>query len=352
MRFNDVVSFIAAAVQYNATLPASASDADRTNILVLGDPGSGKSQLGKAVQEMVKANTGECERNASLNLAVLEPNDVAGWAVEAGDGKNMKVLRPHWMNWEDGDKRPWIVEVDELKQGSTMCQNAAARIVYERAINGWALPVNSTVIAFANKDSNKAGTTKMPTHLRDRFVVLELDPSVDDAVNYFYSVGAHPDVPAFLQFNRSAYSKFDPHAVSPTGRGWHGISSILKMGLPEHVEREAIAGRVGVGMAAEFTAFRKLKENMPDPKACVASPDSAPIPAEPAVLYALTSSLVELATPENAGKVIAYLSRLPQQEFALMWVKAACGKNAEIKRSADVRKWAETTGNQLVGTMS
>lgn len=343
MRISEISQAIAETIKFNASLPATASDAERIALRIEGDPGLGKTAI---VQQAIEKVDG-CQLNDKLNLAVLEPNDIAGWATS--DGDNMKVLRPHWMNWDEDDTRPWVIAIDEFKQGGTMQQNACARIVYEHAINGWKLPPNATVIVMANKDSNKAGTTRMPTHLRDRLVYMTLDANLDDAIAYYNKVGVDYRINGYLRQRPDMLSQFDRDAdACPSPRAWHGVSSILKMALPETITQQLVAGRVGLGGAADFMGYLRLVDVMPDPDDLIKNPTIAEVPEDPAIMYAVTAALSYRMNDDNAASIIQYLDRLPQQEFAAFCIKDAYNRNNDLKRCQAVRDWVKTNGKLLV----
>ena len=343
MRISEISKLIAETVKFNMSLPADAPDAAHIALRIEGDPSLGKTAVVKQAASLID----NCQLNDKLNLAVLEPNDVAGWTMAEGD--SMKVLRPHWMDWDMDDDRPFIIAIDEFKQGGTPQQNACARIVYERAINGWPLPKHATIIVMANKDSNKAGTTRMPTHLRDRLVYVTMEAHLDDAISYFNSVGVDYRINGYLRSRPDMLSQFDRDAdACPSPRAWHGVSSLLKLELPETVMQQAIAGRVGQGGAADFMGYLRLVDVMPDPDELIANPKVAAIPEDPAITYAVTAALSYRMTDKNAEAIITYLNRLPQQEFAAFCSKAAVSRNVDLKRVQAVREWAKTNGKLLV----
>ena len=113
-------------------------------------------------------------------------------------------------------------------------------------------------------------------------------------------------------------------------------------------EAEAISGQVGRAACADFMGYRKLKATMPDLDKIISNPDSAEIPSDAMVLYALAAGLSHKMNKSNAGNIIKYLKRLDAQEFAAFTVKDAVNRDQTLKQSEAVRQWILSDGKQLI----
>ncbi len=197
--------------------------------------------------------------------------------------------------------------------------------------------------------SDRAGTSNMPTHLRDRLMFLEIEADLEDTIAYYYSVGIDERVCAFLRFRPEWLHKFDRDAnACPSPRSWERVSSILSWGLDPVCENEAIAGQVGRAATADFAGFMKMYDAVPDIDAMIADPDNAIVPSDPAVMYAICAALASRVNKSNAAKVIKYLERLPQQEFSVFVIKDALNRHRELKQADAVRKWIMSHGKNLI----
>ena len=177
---------------------------------------------------------------------------------------------------------------------------------------------------------------------------LEIDPDVEDAIAYMVANDVHEDVTAYLRARPEFAVKFDRDAnANPSFRSWDRVSTILSWNLPPVAEAEAIAGTVGRPAAADFMGFRKMKANMPDLDSIISNPDSAEVPQDAMVLYAMASGLAHRMTQGNAGNIVRYLKRLDQQEFAGFCIKDAVTRDPEIKKSEAVRQWIINGGADL-----
>ena len=91
-----------------------------------------------------------------------------------------------------------------------------------------------------------------------------------------------------------------------------------------------------------------MYDSVPDIDALIAAPDAADIPDNPAVLYAVCAAISSRMNPKNAGNVIKYLDRLPQQEFAAFVIKDGVNRHKELKQSKDIRSWIMRQGKNLI----
>ncbi len=110
---------------------------------------------------------------------------------------------------------------------------------------------------------------------------------------------------------------------------------------------EAIAGQVGRAGTADCTGVLKLYESVPDIYGLIANPNSAYIPNDPAILYAVCAAIASRVNDKNIGNVVKYLERLPQQEFSAFVIKDAINRNKELKQSQVIRDWIRNTGKNL-----
>jgi hypothetical protein len=316
---------------------SSGRDACRVVPYLVGGAGLGKTSI---IQEIAEQRDIDCK---IVSLAQYDAGELAGWLVNDGDG--MKRLRPDWMP-KDGEG---ILFLDELPQSPVSNQNIAAQIVNERRVGEHRLPDGWAIVAAGNRTSDRAGTNSMPTHLRDRLMFLEVEADLDDTVKYYNAKGVAQQVCAFIRFRPEFLHKFERDAnACPSPRSWDRVSSILSWGLDATCQTEAIAGQVGRPAAADFIGFLRVYEAVPDMDQLIANPDSAVLPDDPAVLYAVSSALAYKMSKANASNVIRYLKRLPQQEFAAFVIKDALARDRDLKNVEAVRQWILSDGKHLI----
>ena len=335
MRLTQSKAIVEASIDSQIT-NAQGRDAMRPIPYLIGGAGLGKTTV---VQDIAKSRDVQC---LVVSLAQYDAGELAGWLVNDGDG--MKRLRPDWMPSEGEG----ILFLDELPQAPVANQNIAAQIVNERRVGQHRLPDGWAIVAAGNRTSDRAGTNTMPSHLKDRLMFLEIEADLEDAIGYFNKVGVDQRICAFLRFRPEWLHKFDRDAnASPSPRSWDRVSSVMGWGLDAVCQTEAIAGQVGRPACADFLGFLKIYDTCPDLDELIANPEIAMISEDPAVTYAICAGLAYKANQTNLGKIIAYLNRLPQQEFSAFVIKDAVSRDPELKKVEALRQWALTNGSAL-----
>ena len=316
-----------------------ARDAQYVVPYLIGGAGLGKTTI---VKDVAASMNMQC---SILSLAQYDAGELGGWPVPSKDGTSMIRMRPDWMPTEGTG----VLFLDELPQAPTANQNIAAQIVNERRVGPHHLPEGWVIVAAGNRTSDRAGTNNMPSHLKDRLMFLEVEADLEDTIAYFYSKRIDERVCAFLRFRPEWLHKFDRDAnACPSPRSWERVSSIMSWALDPVNQLEALAGQVGRAATADFHGFIKLYTTVPDMDELIANPMGAMISQDPAVMYAICAALSAKMNAKNAGNVVKYLMRLPQQEFAAFVIKDALSRDKTLKQTDAVRDWIMTVGKNLI----
>lgn len=275
-----------------------------------------------------------------------DPAELAGWALPQEGSDKMKRSEPDW--WPDGST-PTLLHLDELPQSTTAVQNIFAQLTNERAIGTRKLPDNVVIAASGNRLSDKAGTNAMPTHLRDRLMFLPVEADLEDTIAYLSRNGGDERVCGYLRSRPEYLHKFDrDQNACPSPRSWDRVSAILKFAVDPLCMSYAIAGQVGAEASADFQVYLKVTSRMPDIDGIIADPQRGPIPDNLSILHAVCAALAKRMTDGNADRIIKYLERIPQQEFAAFVMKDAINRDADLKKSNAVRQWVLTKGKELI----
>jgi hypothetical protein len=302
----------------------------RRPVYLWGPPGTGKSSLIRQAAD--RLGVGLVDVRATL----LDPVDLRG--LPRLDGNSAVWCPPAFLP-VDGDG---VLFLDELAQAAPLVQSACLQLTLDRRIGEYVLPENWSVVAASNRAEDRAGTHRLISPLLNRFVHLDLEVSNDDWQQWAVTQRIAPEVRAFLQYRPALLSQFEaatnPRAF-PTPRSWHFVSDVLPK-TPDHLSHPVIAGCVGEGPAAEFLAFVRLYRELPDLDQVLAKPDSAPVPREPAVLYALVGALVERCREAKAPlpNFVVYAIRLPD-EFAMLAMRDAIAVNPKLASLPNVQQW-------------
>lgn len=311
------------------------------------------SDLTKALEHLVKLKQstvlwGECGIGKSQIISQLaerlnvQLKDVRAVLLDAVDLRGLPMLQDGKAKWAIPDFLPTegegILFLDELNRAPILVQNACFQLVLDRKLGDYNLPDDWAIIAACNNTGG--GITKMPDALRNRFVHLQAETDVNDWCNWAVRAGIEPITIAFIRFRPDLLHKFDGAVNAfPSPRSWEFVSKITASDIGGHIEHELFAGAVGSGAAVEYSAFIRLFRELPNIDSILLNPAKAPIPSQPATLFAVASALARYATANNFGRVIQYLNRLPD-EYAVMSVKDAILRDSTLTSTPEFTKWA------------
>lgn len=299
-------------------------------IYIWGPPGCGKSSVVKETANTLKLPL------IDLRATLLDPVDLRGLPKVTED---RAMWCPPAFLPQDGHG---ILFLDELAQAVPMVQSACLQLVLDRQLGEYQLPEGWHIVAASNRSEDRAGTHRLISPLLNRFVHLDLEVSHDDWQQWAVTANIVAEVRAFLRFRPNLLFQFDaagnPRAF-PTPRSWQFVSDLFHRSPAETVSR-VIAGCVGDGAAAEFLGFWRLYRELPDVEAALASPDTTPIPREPAVLYALVGALVEVCRRDAApmAAFVKLATRLPD-EFAMLALRDALAIQPKLVSLPSVQQW-------------
>ncbi len=225
-------------------------------LLIFGGPGIGKSEICKAAAEGDEVK--------DVRLSMLEPVDMRGMPVvnRKGDGTEFSV------EWAKPDFLPTsgkgIILFDELNTADPSVQNAALQFILDRRCGPHKLGDGWWIVACGNKSSHKAHVNPLSAPLRNRFVILEMQPDFNQWRNWAMNNYIHENVLGFMSSTSGQHLYSDPqdeYGNFPTPRGWTMVSRLLKGNI---TEREAIEGAIGKGAANWFIQYCNEIKVMPN----------------------------------------------------------------------------------------
>ena len=117
--------------------------------------------------------------------------------------------------------------------------------------------------------------------------------------------------------------------------------------LDRNLERQLIRGQVGDSAQADFAGYLEVASEMPDPHKVLAGTHTD-IPEKPQVLYALCAALAHYASGKNAKNLVAYLTSIPNKEFAAFTIKDALSRNPSLKTNDHITAWFFSEGKALL----
>lgn len=319
----------------------------RKPLMIHGSPGIGKSEIVDQAREAAGY-----EHLVDLRMSQIDQVDLRG--VPSVDAKKSVT------KWNPPDFLPslpkTVLFLDEINSASAGVMAAAYELILDRRVGNYRLPDDCAIIAAGNLMTDFAMVNQMPSALKSRMTHIELEVNLEDWVQWALTRGkVHESVIGFLRFRPSMLFEFDQGNKTKeaknkarnmrearafaTPRTWKLMSDFVTDGIEPEIEYETYCGIVGEAAAAEFTAFQKHYRSLPNLDQVLMNPKSAPVPTEPATLYALSTGLAARATPENMDHVIQYVERLGK-EFQVLTIRDAGHRNPDNTYTKAFDDWS------------
>lgn len=311
-------------------------------VAIEGPPGGGKTTIVKEVAKTVFGLDGK--QGVPFTLVHMPTALVEDFGIPYPDTDRtgFKYMMPHWYPYQGkaGTERGGILLFDDRNQAGPDLQKVLANICQERSLHGVPLAKGWQVISTGNRQEDKAGANRVLSHLRNRETVLEYETHLDDWTTWAIDHGVNASVVSFIRYRPGLLNNFNSqNDQNATPRSWvEGVSEVIGV-VPAEAEFEAFKGAVGKGPAGEFVGFLKVYRELHNPDECFLRPETAPIPKDPIVMYALAGALAERASASNFGQLVKYLDRV-QPEFAVLTITYAGRRDDQIGKSGDFTRWA------------
>ncbi len=316
-------------------------------VLITGAPGVGKSDIVDQARQAMGADL------ILSHPAVADPTDAKGlpWVV----GGRAEFLPFSDLRRAIEATSPTVWFIDDLGQAPASVQASYMQLFLARQVNDHKISDHVTFVAATNRRTDRAGVTGVLEPVKSRFVtIVELEPNLDDSVDYAISNNWPTMIIAFWRFQPDLLCKFTASADltnSPVPRTWSHVVKILDLKLPPSVEQAAIAGAIGEGAGVEFSAFQRLFNELPSIDKILKDPDSVPLPTLPATLYAVATALAAKSTKDNFASVARFVERLMEAgkgEFGALCVKDAVRRNKGLSSTKAFIKMATGEMHDLV----
>jgi hypothetical protein len=300
MNYNEVVSLAVALFKNEPT--------KHTPLWVAGPPGIGKTTLSySAAWEMGIPR----ERVYIFRPSLRDPTDLVGIPVPRVDMGFTEWLPPKWLHELQGNE-PALLVIDEAAQGVTMMQNALSGLVLDRFLGDVHLGPEVNVMLTSNRLEDKAGANRVVTQLGNRVMYVTQHADVETWTVWAREAGIDPWFVAYLNYRKeAALFDFDANRITnATPRSWEAASKVPQT-LPPVIYREALSGLVGEARAADFLAFKRYFDALPDYHDIEKDPDNAKLPEAPEIRFAVVAYLVEHTTLKAFPNFLRYVARMP-----------------------------------------
>ncbi len=277
-------------ISFNAAYEVlKVSLASNTSVLLLGDPGVGKSAI---VSRLAK------ELDMPLHVLIgstLDPTDVGGLPVIVDGRAERQPLKLIY----DAAERPAILFLDEISAAPLPVQAAFLRLILERVAGDVTLHPETRVVAAANPPEQAPGGFDLSAPLMGRLCVLHFRPSEDEVLSYFSTLGDDDSSLRDEARTFAAVASVTPDLLQidipkdcitggrPWGapRAWERVVRARAAGrelgiTSKEVDMALMAGSVGRNAAVAYRAVIDMIAELPSVDEIVADPDKAKMPED------------------------------------------------------------------------
>ncbi len=218
----------------------------------------------------------------ALYAAALEGPDFMGLPAKDMEKGITRYLAPQFLPTKAAIEsglynNRGILVLEEINRVPSDTISVLYPLLLENKINGHELGDGWRIGVTMNPDTLNYLVNALDDAMLDRFIAIQVEPSIEDYVAHSRKNGGNEQVLDFLKdfpdmllvTNRS--SEAGILSKAPTPRGWTKVQEIMSnVTLPNHLLNELIAGIVGPTAAAAFVGYiGKLTVAVPSSKGIV-----------------------------------------------------------------------------------
>jgi hypothetical protein len=302
---------------------AAAAEAVHTPVMLWGPPGVGKSRIA--------ADIAQCHGLplVDIRLSQMEPTDLRGIPFRQDDRVVWSV--PALLPDRERHGERGILFLDEITSAPPTVTAAAYQLILDRRLGEYSVPSGWALFAAGNRHGDRGVSYVMPAPLANRFTHYEIEPHLDDWVQWAHGAGIDARLIAFLRFRPDLLFQFDPAratAAFPSPRSWeYAHRALAKFATVPHLLPDAVQACVGAAAGIECLAFIEHMQAMPDIEA-IAAGASSEMPLGLDLQYGVAAALVRRAqaacrsgaADAILANILRYARQFPQRELGVMLV--------------------------------
>jgi len=301
----------------------AASQGVHTPVMLWGPPGVGKSRI---AADVAGANGVPL---IDIRLSQMEPTDLRG--IPFREGNRVEWSVPSLLPDAERHGERGILFLDEITSAPPTVTAAAYQLILDRKLGGYSIPPGWAIFSAGNRYGDRGVTYVMPAPLANRFTHYEIEPHLDDWVEWAHAEGIDWRLIAFLRFRPDLLFEFDAArnpVAFPTPRSWeYAHRALRKFSEAPHLLLESLQACVGQACGVELAAFLEQMHAMPDVDA-IARGESMEVPDRLDIQYGVATALVRKAQRLDSGaerdaamrNILRYAREFPQQELGVMLV--------------------------------
>lgn len=310
-------------------------------IIITGKPGEGKSDACYVILDRQGVPANRIKRVHLGNYDRVELGGVPEISTHDATGERITVFRPTdvFADFVEGSGIGGIILEEAATQDKDM-QQFVAQFTLDRETCNFKLDPQVRILLTGNRAEDRAGAKPLLGHLNDRLYFQDMETSLNDWCEWAMQNGVPADGIAFLRLRPNLLNDYDPNRRSnPTQRSWTKLFTEVPDDLPTENYLSIASGKVGEGAAAEWVAARDMMKKMPSIDLIRLKPDVTEVPKEPAVRYAVATSLSMTATPDSFPRDMVYVERMPK-EFMMVYLTDVMALHPQIQSTTEFTTWA------------
>lgn len=317
-------------------------------VILRGKPGVGKTAFLRAIA----STTGR--HLETVIASVREPADFAGLPII--DQGRVRLAAPAWAH-AVAEAGKAILFLDEFSTAAPSVQGAVLRVVHERVVGDFRLPVTVSVVAAMNEEGDSAGGYLLAPPMANRFVHIHWTVNSSDWVNGLstgFTVGRTVTLPEQWRKTEghwagrvAAYISVRPGSLhnmpkdeTSQGEAWASPRTWAEYFVPLMAACDSVnadestrlllgSGSVGIAAATEFFAWNQALD-LPDPEALLRDPKSyKPLASNRgdhtfALVTSVVTAVANKVTQERysaAWEVMALVSKTSHKDSAVVGAK-------------------------------
>ncbi len=326
-------------------------------VFIWGGVGTGKTSAVRQLCEEIGA------RMYGLNLSTMEPTDVGGHPHPV-EFNGRKIL--DWIQSEnhlpfvtpERTDEVCIVFADEIDRAFPQTQNPFMNLMWEREINGRKLVPSCSFICAGNGVTD-SHTTPISKAMATRGVHFYVRTSSPEALESWDGWAADNEVPSwvrgFARYRQQLIIGDEvpfPELQLPSYRTLMIANRLIdfcgQVPWGDAVVEPLVFGSVGQVVGREMLAFRQMFANAPAADEIKNNPDSAPLPADIGVMWAIGRYLIDHAAPNGVPEKVEYTRSFARyvlrwpDEPAADWMRAASAKLPSLAGTQEYKRWEKT----------
>ncbi len=315
----------------------------KKKVLAVSAPGIGKTETVVTVCQELNV---PC---ILMHPAISDPTDFKG-LPSVGSNKQEAVFLPfgELVSLIKANTRT-VCFIDDIGQAPMGVQAPLMQLIHGGHLNGVKISEEVVFMGATNDVNQMSGVSGLIEPLKSRWdSIVKVDYNADDFTQWLIAKDFSPECVAFVRTFPNKISDFKaskdmtnspcPRTVAAMFR-WHddGVNDL-----------EVFEGAAGRGIAAEFTAFLKLMNDLPNLDDIMLNPDKVAVPTEPSLLYAVAGGLACKVDEHNFDKALRYIQRCPQKKYEVLFTKDSIDRNKKIGSCRAFQHWAAKNANVIM----